>query len=62
MLNGMRIKSLVPLAELRQQTLAGYACLPEAMKGIEAAPAYPVVISEALQKLAKTIDRQSHDS
>lgn len=54
--SGKRVNALVPLAELCKQTLAGYARLPEAMKGIAAAPPYPVDISDALQKLAKTID------
>jgi len=62
MRNGRRINALVPLAELRKQALAEYAHLPEAMQGIDAAPAYPVVISEALQKLAKTIDSQRDGS
>lgn len=59
MRNGIRVNALVPLAELREQTLAGYARLPDAMRGIAAAPAYPVVISEALQELAKTIDSKT---
>ena len=59
MRGGRRIADKTSLAALRQQTLAGYAALPQAMAGLETAPAYPVTISAALRELAGQIDRQS---
>lgn len=60
MRNGKRINEIAPLTTLRQQTLEGYTHLPDAMKGIEAAPAYPVAISRALQEMARTLDSQGN--
>ena len=49
----------MPLSELRLQTLAGYAHLPDAMKGLDTTAPYPVAISQALRDLADRIDRES---
>ena len=56
---GRRIQANTPLHQVRQQTLAGYTRLPQAMTTLEAAPAYPVVISAALRALASQLDEQS---
>lgn len=55
---GQRIHARIPLHELRQQTLAGYARLPKAMIALDTAPIYPVTISTALQDLAKQLDAE----
>ncbi len=52
---GQRVAS-VPLDELRQQTLAGYAKLPPAAMRLDAAPPYPVTISSRLLELANRVD------
>jgi nicotinate phosphoribosyltransferase len=57
MRNGRRIVADVPLDEMREKTLANYARLPQALRGLDAAPAYPVAISPALQELASRLDR-----
>lgn len=59
MQGGKRIGGKIPLAALRQQTLAGYVALPQAMTMLDAAPAYPVVISSALRELARQMDSQA---
>jgi nicotinate phosphoribosyltransferase len=55
--DGRRMGEKTPLTTLRQQTLAGYAALPQTMAALDAAPAYPVAISGALRELARQIDR-----
>jgi nicotinate phosphoribosyltransferase len=59
MRDGKRMGKTIPLAALRQQTLAGYATLPQAMAALDSAPAYPVAISGALRELARQIDSQA---
>ncbi|SCY61622.1 nicotinate phosphoribosyltransferase [Nitrosospira sp. Nl5] len=56
MQDGRRIQTDVTLDQTRQRTLAEYARLPEPMTTLETAPAYPVVISAALQALASQLD------
>lgn len=57
MQDGRRIHADVPLDQIRQWTLAGYAGLPQAMTVLEKAPTYPVVVSAALQALASELDK-----
>ena len=47
------------LETVRQQTLANYARLPEPLRLLDTAPAYPVEISTALQALAKQVDDEA---
>jgi len=44
------------LEAIRQQTVANYARLPESLRSLDTAPAYPVEISASLQALAKKVD------
>jgi nicotinate phosphoribosyltransferase len=44
------------LEAIRRQTVANYARLPESLRSLETAPAYPVEISASLQALAKKVD------
>lgn len=59
MRNGKRIFDDVSLDKLREKTLANYARLPQALRGLDAAPAYPVAISHALHELANRLDRMT---
>jgi nicotinate phosphoribosyltransferase len=56
MLNGQRVAASPRLDELRRQTVEGYAKLPTAMAGLDAAQSYPVAISDALRGLAGQVD------
>jgi nicotinate phosphoribosyltransferase len=58
MRSGKRLHPKIPLAMLRDQTLKNYRRLPTAMTALDPAPAYPVVISNALQALADQVDRE----
>jgi len=60
MRGGRRIGAVSALDDIRRQTLAGYASLPEPLTRLEQAPAYPVRISSSLQALAVQLDRQRH--
>jgi nicotinate phosphoribosyltransferase len=53
-INGINGKG--KLEAIRQQTLANYARLPESLRSLETAPAYPVEISAPLRALAKQVD------
>ncbi len=55
---GRRIPANNTLHQMRQQTLAGYARLPQTMTTLDTAPAYPVTISAALQALARQLDAE----
>ena len=56
MKEGRRLSPAEPLQRSRQRALAELKRLPEPFKSLEAAPAYPVTISEALKKLAVEVD------
>jgi nicotinate phosphoribosyltransferase len=59
MRNGRRIDGINgnrKLEAIRRQTVANYACLPEPLRLLETASAYPVEISASLQALAKKVD------
>ena len=58
MQGGRRIHTDATLDQMRQRTMAGYACLPEAMTALETSPIYPVVVSAALQALASQLDKK----
>ncbi|WP_333840601.1 nicotinate phosphoribosyltransferase [Pelomicrobium sp.] len=58
MAGGRRIEPCPPLKEIRARTLAQYARLPEALRGLEPAPPYPVEIAPALRALAEEVDRR----
>jgi hypothetical protein len=36
-------------------------CLPENLRGLETAPAYPVTVAPALRELAKLVDLHGHE-
>lgn len=62
MQNGRRLSQAPTLTDLRQHTAEQLARLPESLQALTTAPAYPVLISQALQDLAQTVDRSlSHD-
>lgn len=59
MRNGQRIDGINgnrKLEAIRRQTVANYARLPEPLRLLETASAYPVEISASLQALAKKVD------
>lgn len=59
MRNGQRIDGINgnrKLEAIRRQTVANYARLPEPLRLLETASAYPVEISTSLQALAKKVD------
>ncbi|ABB74210.1 nicotinate phosphoribosyltransferase [Nitrosospira multiformis ATCC 25196] len=59
MRNGRRIEGIDgngKLEAIRRRTVANYARLPEPLRSLETASAYPVEISPSLQALAKQVD------
>jgi nicotinate phosphoribosyltransferase len=62
MRGGRRIAPPVPLNESRAHALRGLKSLPEALKKLEPAPAYPVRIAEAIQQLARQVDAEQFHS
>lgn len=56
MRNGARIAEAESLQTIRQRVAQSLDTLPEALKSLMTAPAYPVVISDALQALAAEVD------
>ncbi len=58
MKEGRRIGSPIPLQASKERTLAQLKRLPDALKGLETAPAYPVAVSEMLRELARAVDAQ----
>lgn len=57
MRDGFRVEPQAPLGVLRQQTLAAYAHLPQALCGLENGQAYRVAVSNTLQDLARAVDQ-----
>ena len=53
---GHRVRPAEPLAASRQRAADSLARLPNAMRGLERAPAYPVTVSAALKDLAVVVD------
>ncbi|MEO6165482.1 MAG: nicotinate phosphoribosyltransferase [Candidatus Binatia bacterium] len=58
MSGGRRNVPPVPLDDSRAHALLEINRLPEALKKLEPAPAYPVRVSEAIQQLAREVDAQ----
>lgn len=56
MKGGRQLSPPEPLERSRQRALEGFKRLPEAVKSLEAARAYPVTVSEALKNLAVEAD------
>jgi nicotinate phosphoribosyltransferase len=54
---GCRVEPQLPLMALREKVLTAYTHLPEALGGLDTAPAYHTEVSVALQKLAGQVDR-----
>jgi nicotinate phosphoribosyltransferase len=57
MQNGRRLSPSPALSDLRGHTADRLAQLPEHLRALETASAYPVLISQALQDLAQRVDR-----
>lgn len=56
MRGGSRLAPSPSLQEVRRQALAELARLPDALRGLAAAPAYPVTVAEPLRALAREVD------
>ncbi|MGA7181137.1 MAG: nicotinate phosphoribosyltransferase [Thiobacillaceae bacterium] len=56
---GCRIEPALPVKTLRQLALSSYTQLPDTLRGLDAAPAYRVEVSAALQELAQQVDRSA---
>lgn len=59
MRDGARLAPSPPLMAVRGHVAQQLACLPAAMRGLEAAPEYPVSVARALRDLATAVDQQS---
>lgn len=57
---GRRLSPPAALTTLRERTKSALATLPQALRRLEPAPPYPVVIAEPLRRLAETVDAQRH--
>ena len=53
---GRRLSPSEPLEQSRQRALRELNRLPEALKRLERAPDFPVVVSEPLRQLARDVD------
>jgi nicotinate phosphoribosyltransferase len=61
MRGGRRLAASPPLAEIRDFVAEQIGCLPENLRGLETAPAYPVTVAPALRELAKLVDLHGHE-
>ncbi len=59
MRDGRRLGPQAPLGELREHARRQLAALPPALRGLDAAPAYPVIVGEPLRELARAVDRRT---
>jgi nicotinate phosphoribosyltransferase len=57
MKSGQRVAPAEPLQRSRERALGELARLPEELKSLGPAPAYPVIVGEALKDLAREVDR-----
>jgi len=57
MRGGQRLATPLPLATIRGHAAMQVARLPEALRALDPAPAYPVAVGEPLKALAREIDR-----
>ncbi|MGZ8530423.1 MAG: nicotinate phosphoribosyltransferase [Candidatus Binatia bacterium] len=62
MRRGRRIAPPVPLNESRAHALRGLKSLPETLKKLEPAPAYPVRVAETILQLARQVDAEQFHS
>jgi nicotinate phosphoribosyltransferase len=58
MRSGRRLPGLETLEQARNRARAQLARLPEALRSLEPAPAYPVTVSNSLKALAEEVDRE----
>jgi nicotinate phosphoribosyltransferase len=61
MRGGRRLAAAPPLADIRDFVSEQIGCLPENLRGLETAPAYPVTVAPALRELAKLVDLHGHE-
>jgi nicotinate phosphoribosyltransferase len=61
MRGGRRLAASPPLADIRDFVAEQIGCLPENLRGLETAPAYPVTVAPALRELAKLVDLHGHE-
>ena len=59
MRNGRRLANSPPLDIVRAHALAQLHRLPEPLRRLSQAPAYPVTVAEPLRRLADEVDRRS---
>jgi nicotinate phosphoribosyltransferase len=59
MRGGRRLAASPSLADVRRHAQASLARLPESLRGLSPAPAYPVTVAEALRALARETDRRT---
>lgn len=60
MREGRRLGAAPPLADARAYARQQLAALPEALRDLEAAAAYPVEVAEPLRELARQVDARQH--
>lgn len=59
MRQGRRVAPPRPLTEIREYAMAQYGKLPESVKALGGAAAYPVEVAAALRRLADEVDRRT---
>ena len=59
MRNGRRLQTSPSLQDVRRRAQEELARLPAPLRGLAAAPAYPVTVSGPLRALAREVDRQT---
>jgi nicotinate phosphoribosyltransferase len=59
MRNGRRLQPSPSVQDVRRRAQEELARLPAPLRGLSAAPAYPVTVSEPLRALAREVDRQT---
>lgn len=57
---GKRLAAAPPLAEVRDYTQGQLAVLPDALRNLDATPAYPVDVAGPLRELARQVDARKH--
>ena len=60
MKNGERVTKAPSLDEIRERASRSLAQLPEALRGLDKAPEYPVEVAGALNDLVDEVDRRHH--
>jgi nicotinate phosphoribosyltransferase len=59
MRGGSRLAASPSLQEVRRQALAELGRLPESLRGLDRAPAYPVTVADSLRDLAREVDSRT---